>query len=58
MMRRGFHFNVMLVGQTGLGKSTMVNTLFASRLVESKGRIDPSDEIRQTTSIAIDSHGK
>ncbi|SHO77981.1 Component of the septin ring, required for cytokinesis [Malassezia sympodialis ATCC 42132] len=56
MMRRGFHFNVMLVGQTGLGKSTMVNTLFASRLVESKGRIDPSDEIRQTTSIAIDSH--
>ncbi|WFD23249.1 cell division control protein [Malassezia equina] len=56
MMRRGFHFNVMLVGQTGLGKSTMINTLFASRLLESKGRIDPADEIRQTTSITMDSH--
>ena len=26
MMHRGFQFNVMVVGQTGMGKSTMINT--------------------------------
>ncbi|KAL4400719.1 cell division control protein [Malassezia pachydermatis] len=56
MMRRGFQFNIMLVGQTGLGKSTMINTLFASRLMESKGRLDPAEEMRQTTSIEVVSH--
>ncbi|XP_011816729.1 PREDICTED: septin-12 isoform X3 [Colobus angolensis palliatus] len=27
-MKMGFEFNIMVVGQSGLGKSTMVNTLF------------------------------
>lgn len=57
MMRRGFQFNIMVVGQTGLGKSTLINTLFASRLLESNGRLDPADEIRQTTSINVTPHG-
>ena len=50
-------FNIMVVGQTGLGKSTLINTLFASRLLESNGRLDPADEIRQTTSINVTPHG-
>lgn len=57
MMHRGFQFNVMVVGQTGMGKSTMINTLFSSRLLESKGRFDPSDDMPKTTTISTVSHG-
>ncbi|AYO44311.1 Cell division control protein 10 [Malassezia restricta CBS 7877] len=56
MMHRGFQFNVMVVGQTGMGKSTMINTLFSSRLLESKGRFDPSDDMPKTTTISTVSH--
>jgi len=45
-------------GQTGLGKSTLINTLFASHLVESKGRFAADEEVRQTTEIHPVSHGK
>ncbi|XP_060221021.1 septin-12 isoform X1 [Meriones unguiculatus] len=31
-MKTGFEFNIMVVGQSGLGKSTMVNTLFKSKV--------------------------
>lgn len=44
------------LGQTGLGKSTLVNTLFASHLVDSKGRLESDAPIRQTTEILADSH--
>lgn len=44
-------------GQTGLGKSTLINTLFASHLVESKGRTEPDISPRQTTEIHAQSHG-
>ena len=43
-------------GQTGLGKSTLINTIFASHLVETKGRISPSDSVRSTTEIHPVSH--
>ena len=45
-------------GQTGLGKSTLINTLFASHLVDSKGRFAADEEVRQTTEIHPVSHGK
>ncbi|XP_034526315.1 septin-12 isoform X1 [Ailuropoda melanoleuca] len=34
-MKMGFEFNIMVVGQSGLGKSTMVNTLFKSKMWKS-----------------------
>ncbi|XP_057343709.1 septin-12 isoform X1 [Manis pentadactyla] len=34
-MKMGFEFHIMVVGQSGLGKSTMVNTLFKSKLLKS-----------------------
>jgi len=45
-------------GQTGLGKSTLVNTLFASHLIDSKGRQHVQDLHKQTTQIESVSHGK
>ncbi|KAM0792549.1 Septin Spn2, variant 3 [Microbotryomycetes sp. NB124-2] len=56
LLKRGFQFNVIVVGQTGLGKSTMVNTIFASHLIDSKGRFEPDEPIRQTTEIQAVSH--
>ncbi|CAK7213004.1 cell division control protein [Sporothrix curviconia] len=56
LLKRGFQFNVICVGQTGLGKSTLINTIFASHLMESKGRLMPEETIRSTTEIHAVSH--
>jgi hypothetical protein len=44
-------------GQTGLGKSTLINTIFASHLIDSKGRREADEPVRQTTEIQTVSHG-
>ncbi|KAH0551777.1 Septin Spn2 [Trichoglossum hirsutum] len=56
LLKRGFQFNVICVGQTGLGKSTLINTIFASHLIDSKGRLTPDEPVRSTTEIQTTSH--
>ncbi|KAI9790864.1 MAG: cell division control protein [Piccolia ochrophora] len=56
LLKRGFQFNVICVGQTGLGKSTLINTIFASHLIDSKGRVAPDEPVRATTEIQAASH--
>ncbi|KAF9023516.1 GTP binding protein [Hymenopellis radicata] len=56
LLKRGFQFNVIAVGQTGLGKSTLINTIFASHLIDSKGRFAADEPVRQTTEIQAVSH--
>jgi len=56
LLKRGFQFNVIVVGQTGLGKSTLINTIFASHLIDSKGRLEHDEPVRQTTEIQRVSH--
>jgi septin family protein len=57
LLKRGFQFNAIVVGQTGLGKSTLINTIFASHLMDSKGRFTAEEPVRQTTEIQTVSHG-
>ncbi|OZJ06987.1 Septin spn2 [Bifiguratus adelaidae] len=56
LLKRGFQFNVMVVGQSGLGKSTLVNTIFASHLIDTKARLEADEVVRQTTEIENVSH--
>ncbi|XP_063171307.1 septin-12 isoform X2 [Candoia aspera] len=56
-MKTGFEFNIMVVGQSGLGKSTMVNTLFKSKISRKsscsgyEGRIPKTVQLLSITHI-------
>lgn len=50
-VRKGFTFTVMVVGETGLGKSTLINTLFNTNLVPSGEERLAGREPAQTVGI-------
>lgn len=57
LLKKGFQFNIMVVGHSGLGKSTLINTLFASHLVNSAtGRDITKEPISKTTEITVSTH--
>lgn len=56
LLKRGFQFNIMVVGRSGLGKTTLVNSLFSSKLASTQGRRSPEEPIEKTTEIKTHSH--
>ncbi|XP_066261458.1 septin-2 isoform X1 [Euwallacea similis] len=50
-VKRGFEFTLMVVGDSGLGKSTMINSLFLEDLYKNRKVPDVSERIHRTTSI-------
>lgn len=50
-VKKGFNFTLMVVGESGLGKSTLVNTLFNTQLYPPKDSRDPTGETPKTVEI-------
>ncbi|XP_038064127.1 neuronal-specific septin-3-like isoform X1 [Patiria miniata] len=58
-LKRGFEFNVMVVGSSGLGKSTLVNTLFKAKVSRRscmQSEKDPALIIPKTVEVQSISH--
>nr|XP_032650594.1 septin-12 isoform X2 [Chelonoidis abingdonii]XP_032650595.1 septin-12 isoform X2 [Chelonoidis abingdonii] len=55
-MKTGFEFNLMVVGQSGLGKSTMVNTLFKSKVSQKPTGPDYEERIPKTVQLQSVTH--
>ncbi|XP_077390364.1 neuronal-specific septin-3 isoform X2 [Festucalex cinctus] len=55
-MKAGFEFNIMVVGQSGLGKSTMVNTLFKSKVSRKSCTPNYEEKISRTVKLQSVSH--
>ncbi|XP_041641640.1 neuronal-specific septin-3 isoform X2 [Cheilinus undulatus] len=55
-MKTGFDFNIMVVGHSGLGKSTLVNTLFKSQVSRKSAGWARDEKIPKTVEIKAVSH--
>lgn len=55
-MKQGFELNIMVVGQSGLGKSTLMNTLFKSKVSRKSVQPNTEERIPKTVEIKSISH--
>ncbi|XP_036797534.1 neuronal-specific septin-3 isoform X2 [Oncorhynchus mykiss] len=55
-MKQGFELNIMVVGQSGLGKSTLMNTLFKSKVSRKSVQATSQEKIPKTIHIKSVSH--
>uniref|UniRef100_A0A3B3B9D2 Neuronal-specific septin-3-like n=2 Tax=Oryzias melastigma TaxID=30732 RepID=A0A3B3B9D2_ORYME len=55
-IKAGFEFNIMVVGQSGLGKSTLVNTLFKSKVSRKSCTANYEEKISKTVRLHAVSH--
>ncbi|XP_026060943.1 neuronal-specific septin-3-like isoform X1 [Carassius auratus] len=55
-MKQGFELNIMVVGQSGLGKSTLMNTLFKSKVSRKSFPSEAEEKIPKTIEIKSISH--
>ncbi|XP_058262304.1 septin 9a isoform X3 [Hemibagrus wyckioides] len=55
-MKQGFELNIMVVGQSGLGKSTLMNTLFKSKVSRKSVMGTAEERIPKTIEIKSISH--
>ncbi|XP_071449404.1 septin-2 [Hetaerina americana] len=50
-VKKGFDFTLMVVGESGLGKSTLINSLFLSDLYKDRKIPDASERVERTTKV-------
>ncbi|KAL6103494.1 septin12 [Pungitius sinensis] len=55
-IKAGLEFNIMVVGQSGLGKSTLVNTLFKSKVSRKSCTPNYEEKISKTVKLLSVSH--
>lgn len=55
-LKKGFEYNIIVVGSSGLGKSTLVNTLFKTRASRTSCTNEPVVELPKTVEIKTVTH--